>query len=657
MSDLECTSRTSQWKINSRTQINGATAIDCFNQESITTLRKKSRKSTQIKKINLEIQDFIYQVLEESDEVRIREDQVFFEARGRERYNSRKIYFGSDITIQDKEDLYTIALLGDIDEEGSIKKERSKSYNEQKRGKQLGSPKKGIKHFSDIKDTRSFGQTEMLSEILELSQEERVQWRSKLTSKNAVVNVKIHEAKVNGKSTASQLFYCKVGLVSILDVKTKSRLDEISSDVKTSNTIQSIGQPKWNESFELTLGNETGLCVEIWNESTVLEKSKKKTKETRVKNFVGQCKVELGKATGNKVTFSQDGKSQGGHVILSIDMKEGVATSLAGYSDDHKYLLYKTLLNEAVTYQISRGIPISYGNMEMSVETLCVKMADILRLNEFERTAAEWSYFQRVENIIESSGKLEVNLIILNSKWENQAEKKEGHEQRNLLREIHTFYLENLEKVKYILLKIPPRNENAAIQINRLFGILRIIFLFLKDRNIIPQTEDLKSHIVNKIKEGVYSWYARTDERVINKESMQTYVNTLNTFCQHIIKFTQMLRKYYPGQSAVAKIDITQIAIVTIDPLLAGEVEMCIQKISETKASDELIFSMFSVERKIKLLLKEHNHSKDSDIELHIDFHVEWFRQFINKWLDILKKVSIEYVDKVIKYETNLKDI
>ena len=650
MSDLESTSRTTQWKINSRTQIDGATAVDCFNQEGIATLRK-SRKSMKTKKINFEIQDFIYHVLEESDEVHISEDQVFFEARGRERHNSRKIYFGSDMTMQDKEDLYTIALLGDIDEEGSIRKERAKSYNEHKRG----SPKKGgIKHFSEIRAT---SRIEMLSQILELPQEDKIQCRSKLNSKNAVVSVKVHEANVNGKSNASQLYYCKVGLVSIRDMKTKSRLDDVSSDVRTTNTTQSIGELRWNESFALMLGNETGLCVEVWNECTVLEKSKKKTKETRVKTFAGQCRVGLGKMTEKKILFSQDGKSQSGYVTLSIDVKECVATGLTEYSDDRKYLLYKTLLNEAVTYQISRGIPISYGNMETSVETVCTKIADILKLNEFERTAAEWSYFQSVENIIESSGKLEVNLIILNSKWDNQAEKTAGQEQRNLLHEINTFYKENLEKIKYILLKIPPRNENAAIQINRRFGILQILFLFLKDRDVISPTEDLKSHIINKIKEGVYSWYARTEERIINKESMQTYVNTLHTFCQHIIKFIQMLRKYYPGQSSVAKIDISQIAIVAIDPLLAGEVEMCVQNVSQAKASDELIFSMFSIERKIKLLIKEKNSMKDTDIELHIDFHVEWFRQFINKWLNILKKVSVEYVDKVIKYETSLKDI
>ena len=89
--------------------------------------------------------------------------------------------------------------------------------------------------------------------------------------------------KSTGNQPRASCSICKVGLVSILDVKTKSRLDEISSDVKTSNTIQSIGQPKWNESFELTLGNETGLCVEVWNESTVLEKSKRKQRNASEK--------------------------------------------------------------------------------------------------------------------------------------------------------------------------------------------------------------------------------------------------------------------------------------------------------------------------------------------------------------------------------------
>ena len=646
-------SKNSRWSLSmqKQRQMEATNVTEFFDGKRISKIRKISQNKIQtpVEIQSSQRQEFVCDVLEGCDDIQVTENEVLCITKEENKSHNSNVV---KLTVEDKENLHAIALLGERE------KERGNNSSFEKSGKQpLKRKNEMINKSFELQSSQGClveqqdCVLEVLTQILGISQNDSMEWKEKIAARNTIVSIQIHEGKVSGDMLSNeQAYYCKVGL-SIRGIKTKSRLDDVSSDVKTTNTIQSIGEPKWNESLELTLGNENGLCVEVWNESTVMERSKKKTKDDAEpkleKTLVGHTIVELWSKKMKMICCpinSQNGKNMIGQITLSIEVIDPIS-----HSDSEKYSWYQKLLCETIDYKEKNSL-----SVEPSIENVCTQMAKFLKLSEFEKTAAKWSYINEINENLESNGKLEVDLIILNSQWDSQAKKMEPLEQQALLQEIHRLYVKTLDKIKF---RFPPRNDNAFSQINQILGILLKIILFLKDRDVIPPTEDLKCHIVNKIKEGVYSWYARTDERVVNKESMQTYVNTLNTFCQHIIKFTQMLRKYYPGQSAVAKIDITQIAIVTIDPLLAGEVEMCIQKISQTKASDELIFSMFSVERKIKLLLKEHNHSKDSDIELHIDFHVEWFRQFINKWLDILKKVSIEYVDKVIKYETNLKDI
>ena len=636
MTDVQ--SRNSRWSIRRGKQDKQFKATEYFDGKRISKIRKITQRKTQTK-IEIELsrrQEFVCDALEGCDDIQITENEVLSITKEENTSHTSSI---AKLTMADKENLYAIAFLGEKEErENNSSLEKSGIVHPLKRKNETNS-----KSFELLSSqgclTEQGSVLEALTEILGITQKDSMEWKEKFATRNTVVSIKIHEGKVGGDSLSNeQMYYCKVGLVSIRDMKTKSRLDDVSSDVRTTNTTQSIGELRWNESFALMLGNETGLCVEVWNECTVLEKSKKKTKYENT--LVGQSIVELGSKKMKKISFpiySQNGKNVIGQLTLSVEVIDPFP-----HSDSDKYSWYQKLLCEAIEYE-EKNIP----SVELSIETVCTKMAKFLKLNEFVKTAAKWSNINEINGNLELNAKLEVDLIILNSQWDSQVWKMEPLEQQALLHDIHRLYVNTLDTIKF---RFPPRNENALSQINQ-------IFLFLKDRDVIAPTEDLKSHIINKIKEGVYSWYARTEEKIINKESMQTYVNTLHTFCQHIIKFIQMLRKYYPGQSSVAKIDISQIAIVTIDPLLAGEVEMCVKNVSQAKASDELIFSMFSIERKIKLLIKEKNSMKDTDIELHIDVHVEWFRQFISKWLNILKNVSVEYVDKVIKYETSLKDI
>ena len=645
----------SRWSLSNENQIKqfeATNVTEFFDGKRISKMRRITQKKTQtlIEAESSQRQEFVCDVLEGCDDIQLTEDDVLCITKEENKSHNSSV---AKLTVEDKENLFAIALLGEREKErennssfGKSGKPPLKRKNEMiNKSFELQSPQGCLVEQHDCV-------LEVLTQILGISQSDSMEWKEKIATSNTVVSIQIHEGKVSGDLLSNeQAYYCKVGLVSIREMKTKSRLDDVSSDVKATNTVQSIGEPKWNESFDLTLGNETGLCVEVWNECTVLEKSKKKTKgnvEPKLeKTLVGQSIVELGSKKMEKICCpinSQNGKNVLGQITLSIEVIDPLS-----HSDSRKYSCYQKLLCEAIAYKEKNSL-----SVEPSIENVCTQMAKFLKLSEFEKTAMKWSCINEINENLELNEKLEVDLIILNSQWDSQAKKMEPLERQALLQEIHRLYVKTLDKIKF---GFPPRNENASSQINRILGILLKIILFLKDRDVIPPTEELKHHIVNKIKEGVYSWYARTEERVVNKESMQTYVNTLNLFCQHITKFIQMVRKYYPGQSVVAKIDITQIAIVTVDPLLAGEVEMCIQKISKTKASDELIFSMFSIERKIKLLLKEKNHLKDSDIELHLDFHVTWFRQFISKWLEILKNVSVEYVNKVIKYEINLKDI
>ena len=642
-------SKNSRWTIRKEKQdmLSEVTKVtEYFDGKRISNMRKMTQKKTQtaIEIKSSQRQEFVCDVLEGCDDVQITENEVLSLTEEENNTHSDVV----KLTMEDKQNLYAIAFLGEKEEERENNSSFEKSSIHPIKRKYIlelhSSQESLIEHQGSV--------LEVLTQILGISKKDSMEWKEKIATRNTVVNIQIHEGKVGGESPSNdQTYYCKVGLVSIRDMKTKSRLDDVSSEVKTTNTTQSMGEPKWNESFELTLGNENGLCVEVWNECTVLEKSKKKTKDNAEpklkKTLVGQSIVELRSKKMKNILCpinSQNGKTVIGHVTLSIEVKD-----LLSHSDSERYSWFQELLFEANAFKRSNTLPV-----EPSIENVCTKMAKFLKLNEFEKTAVKWSYISDINDSPESNGKLEVDLIILNSQWDSQANKMEPLERQRLLQEIHRLYVKTLDKIKF---RFPPRNENAFSQINQIFGILFKLFLFLKDRNFMAPTEEYRIHILHKIKEGVYCWYDHTDERIVNKESMQTYVNTLNTFCQHIIKFIQMLRKYYPGQSSVPKIDIAQIAIATIDPPLAGEMEMCIQKISEMEASDELIFSMFSIERKIKLLLKEKSFMKCTDVELHIDFHVEWFRQFINKWLDILKKVSVEYVDKVIKYETNLKDI
>ncbi|KAI6655088.1 BAI1-associated protein 3-like [Oopsacas minuta] len=658
MADLKI-QRRGQWKRDSKTQVEETMVTDCFNEKEIKTLRK-TREKTQIEKAP-HIQELIYQVLEQSDELQISEDQVFFEARGREKHDSFKIYLGSDVTLQDKEDLYTIGILSEMEDKSSITKDRSMTLENEKHHPQW---KEKDRRYSkpegvpELNHKQYHNQLEILSQILEVSEKDERQWRGKISTNRTDVCVQIHEGKVNGELTLCyQRYFCRMGLALIRDEKTKSKLDGLCNNVKTTNITEGRNAPKWDELIQLASDKENCLLVELWNEYTVKESKKKgrqQLKQARAK--IGQCVIELGNQ--NVIPkkcypiYSQDGKIQSGNITLSIEI---TGPKVMRYSAGHKYALYKLFLNEAVAYHISKFISFSFSTMEPSIECVRTNVANLLKLSEFERNAAEWTYVNSIEQVTESRAKIEFNLLILNSKWDSEALKMDPIEREKLLQEIHRLYKDNLDTINYILLKFPPRNEKALTQINQLFGLLLKLFLFLKDRKIISQTEEFTKEIKGKIKEAVYCWYGRTEDKVVKKESLLTYVHTLSLFCQHVIKFLQMLRKYYAG---VAKLDFSQIALVTIDPLLAGEVELCIQKISQTQESDELIFSLFGLDRKIKLILKEKCHMDENEKELHLDFHLEWFRTFmVGKWLNILSKVSVECVDRVIKFETKISGV
>ena len=666
-----------RWKITGTAQQErvGDPRVDSyFNQEGIKSLRK-SQVKTQVRKESKSSQmlDFIYQVLQECDVLQVSENEVLFEARGRESSFISNIHFGNDATIEDKEDLYTVMLLGEMENQTKLVVRSNSQYG--KRSKQELAQKEIMKTASGCKSSQETIQeqqsrnSEKLSRILELSNEQRIQWREKINRMNTICNVNVHEGKINTQKLETEYHstYCQMGLISSNEIKKNTvQLDAIRHNSKITSVKEKTSQPIWEECIQLIMGPQNCLGVELWGECTVQEKPKKQESSKKqpmvVKRLIGQCIVELGSHKKIKrkcyPIFSQSGKETTGSVTLSVEMLELVELRVNGYSEHQKYKLYKSLLAEALRYQISEFIPLSFSTMDSSIEMLCESIASQLKLSEFQVNAARWSYVNSVDNFIESKKELEYGLIILNSRWESDAKRLEPLEMHALLHDIHRFYNDNLQVVKFLLLRYPPRNEKALTKINEHLGMLLKLFRFLKDRKVLSETEDFRRQIICKFKEGVYRWYTRTDERVLDKKNLLTYVQTLDTFCQHTIQFLQMLRKYYPGQNSIVKVDISQVALVAIDPLLAGEVEMCLDKIMRAKdgVSDELIISIFSLDRKMKLLLEEKKYLFNVDFELHLDFHADWFRGFIVMWLNILRNVSVEYVDSVIKVETELQE-
>ena len=662
-----------KWKISGTTKqgrVEDPMMRSYFDQEEIKSLRK-SRGTTQIKKDSKSSQmlDFIYQVLQECDALQVTEDQVLFEARGRENSVTTNICFGNEATQEEKKDLYTIALLGERENQRKLRSgSHSCKLSKQEQAKQQAI-KRNTQWEQEIKEGQQINISETLSEILELSNEQKKQWEENFHKKDMVLNVKIHEGKLSTQKLETEYhsIYCQVGLVSPNRIKKNQlHLEDIRHNSKSTSNKANTNEPSWEESIQLTLGAHNCLAVELWGECTVEEKSKKRDSPKKqpmlVKRLIGQCALDLGRQMKIQrkccPLLSLSGKETTGTLTLSIELVDKVELSVRGLSDFKKYKLYKSLLIEAIRYQISNFLPLTFISMDPSVEKLCETIAIQLKLSEFEINASRWSYINSVDSFIDSKKELEYGLIILNSKWDSEAHKLDPEEKEELLHNIHRFYKDKLEVVKFLLLKYPPRNEKALTKINEHLGLLLKQFRFLKDRKVLDETEDFRRQIICKFKEGVYRWYMRTDERVTNKKDPLTHVQSLNTFCQHTILFIQMLRKYYPGQNSIVKVDISQIAFATIDPLLAGEIEMCLDKIAKVKheVSDKLIMSIFSLDRKLKLLLEEKKHIFKDDLELHLDLHSEWFKNFTTMWLNILRRVSVEYVDSVIKVETGLQE-
>ena len=646
-----------------------------FDQEEIKTLRKSRIPKTQVKKESKssKMLDFIYQILQESDVLQVSEDDVLFEARGRENSTVSKICFGKDATQEDKEDLYTLALLGEVENKTKLVTKQSshygKGYKQQLAKKEIVKREFAWEVSQEMQQEQQSRNSEKLSQIMELSNEQRKEWGIKFNRKNTICNVKIHEGKLNTQKLGTEYHntYCQVGLVSSNEIrKNVPYLESIRYDSKTTSTKTNTSEPCWEDEVQLTLEQQNLLGVELWGECTVAENSKKQECPPKqpmiVKRLIGQCVIELSLQNQIKrkcyLLVSQSAKEATSTLTLSIELLEPIQLRVIGYSDFQKYELYKSLMTEVIRYQISQFMPPTFSSMDPPIKIICENIATQLKLSEFQVNAARWSYVNSVDSFINSKKELEYGLIILNSKWDSEVNRLEPAEKQELLHNINRFYEDNLESVKFLLLKYPPRNERALTKINEHLGILLKLFLFLKDRKVLPESENFRCQIISKFKQAVYRWYMRTDERIVNKKDLLTCVQTLTIFCQHTIQFIQMLRKNYPGQNSIVRVDISQIALVTIDPLLAGEVEMCLHEISKVKneVSDELIISIFSLDRKLKLLLEEKKHLFNADFELHLDFHGEWFRVFINMWLNILRRVSVEYVDSVIKFETGLQE-
>ena len=205
-------------------------------------------------------------MLEGCDDIQLTEDDVLCITKEENKSHNSSV---AKLTVEDKENLFAIALLGEREKErennssfGKSGKPPLKRKNEMiNKSFELQSPQGCLVEQQDCV-------LEVLTQILGISQSDSMEWKEKIATSNTVVSIQIHEGKVSGDLLSNeQAYYCKVGLVSIREMKTKSRLDDVSSDVKATNTVQSIGEPKWNESFDLTLGNEiiSGLCVEVWN--------------------------------------------------------------------------------------------------------------------------------------------------------------------------------------------------------------------------------------------------------------------------------------------------------------------------------------------------------------------------------------------------------
>ena len=247
----------SRWSLSNENQIKqfeATNVTEFFDGKRISKMRRITQKKTQtlIEAESSQRQEFVCDVLEGCDDIQLTEDDVLCITKEENKSHNSSV---AKLTVEDKENLFAIALLGEREKErennssfGKSGKPPLKRKNEMiNKSFELQSPQGCLVEQQDCV-------LEVLTQILGISQSDSMEWKEKIATSNTVVSIQIHEGKVSGDLLSNeQAYYCKVGLVSIREMKTKSRLDDVSSDVKATNTVQSIGEPKWNESFDLTL--------------------------------------------------------------------------------------------------------------------------------------------------------------------------------------------------------------------------------------------------------------------------------------------------------------------------------------------------------------------------------------------------------------------
>ena len=639
---------------------------ECFDERTFESIRKNKRKTLINKEtVSYQLLEFIYQILRESDEIQISEEEIKFDVRGRFKSEITNMYF-NETSLMDKEDLFILALHTETE---TASKQKAIAYGKNKVSKFLSSSK-AKSQSEDIQEPAEPNSIlGKLSEILDIDVRQQHEWTQKLRKKEGVVNVIVEEIQLHGKEyKASNTVFCKLGLAPGDDLKTNT-MASIEGVTRTISEKKIDAQMVWGESVQLPFNKGECLCVEVWSNNYCQEKSKKKGDQDKKQNTciatkIGQCQVQTGSQNlmtcKNHPLLSLSGKDVKGSITLEIEIipSQGELRVL-GYSEHQRYNLFKSLLQAAITYQISNYIPLSFCCLEQSIEEVCKRFSSEMGLTEFQVTTAHWAHVSKTAQFIESKRELEYSLILLNSKWENESVRLEEDEIEKLLESIKGFYNKHLEQLKFILTSYPPTKEEASYHVSEHLGVLLKLFRFLRDRNIFEDSDKFEFHIESNLRDGIYSWYSRTLEKEVNRGSFTSYLDSLNIFCQHIINFIRLLRKNYPSQSSIVKLDIPKLALTAIDPFLSGEIEQFLHQIAGNRGSvnDHLIFSIFILDRKIKLLLKEkeHFHSNNVKINFHLDVHGEWFKEFVNDWLAILKTASVENVNKAIEVESSIK--